>query len=137
MKRLLILVSCVVLLLCACSPKLVNGSSSNSFPENHPDYAVVYLYRTGGYVKTAYDVHLNNDVVYRSKNKTKTAIKVDKPGKYQIWGKTESSETLTFDIEMGQDYYVKTFVHMGAAIWRPSLEIVSSTEGKKDWNSIK
>lgn len=136
MKRLLIILSAVALLLCGCSPKLVNGSS-NSFPENHPDYAVVYLYRTGGYVKTAYDVHLNDDVVYRSKNKTKTAIRIDKPGKYQIWGKTESSETLTLDVEMGKNYYVKTFVHMGVAVWRPSIELVSETEGKTDWNSIR
>ena len=136
MKRFLIIISSVVLLLCGCSPKVVN-STANSYPESHPDYAVVYLYRKGGYVQTSYDVYLNDNVVYRSKNKTKKAIRIDKPGRYEIWGKTESKETLTLDIEMGKDYYVRTFVHMGVAIWRPSIEVVTPEQGKSDWASIK
>ena len=62
---------------------------------------------------------------------------MDKPGTYEIWGKTESRESLTLDIEPGKDYYVKTFVHMGVAIWRPSLELVSPERGKAEWNTIR
>ena len=74
--------------------------------------------------------------MYRSKNNTKAVVKVDKPGTYEIWGKTESRESLTLDIEPGKEYYVKTFVHMGVAIWRPSLELVSPERGKAEWNTI-
>ena len=137
MKRFLVILSALALL-CGCSPKiLTNNIPADSIPENHPDYAVVYFYRTGNYVQTPYDVHLNNDVVYRSKNKTKAAVKVDKPGSYEIWGKTETREGITLNIEMGKEYYVKTFVHMGAAIWRPSIELKTPEVGKTEWNSIR
>lgn len=103
----------------------------------HPDYAVIYFYRTGNFVQTPYDVHLGNDVVYRSRNNTKVAVKVDKPGTYEIWGKTETREAVTLQVEMGKEYYVKTFVHMGAVIWRPSIEVVTPQTGKAEWDSIR
>lgn len=137
MKKILLVLSVVVLMLCGCSPKVLNNIPANSVPALHPDYAVVYFYRTGNYVKTPYNVYLGNDIVYRSKNNTKAAVKVDKPGTYEIWGKTESRESLTLDIEMGKEYYVKTFVHFGVALWRPSIETRSVEEGRAEWNTIK
>ena len=38
---------------------------------------------------------------------------------------------------MGKEYYVKTFVHMGAVIWRPSIEVVTPQAGKAEWDSIR
>ena len=137
MKKLLFIASALVLMLCGCSPKLANNIAADTIPEVHPDYAVVYFYRTGNYVQTPYNVYLGDDVVYRSKNNTKAAVRVDKPGTYEIWGKTESRESLTLEIEMGKEYYVKTFVHFGVALWRPSIELRSKEEGLADWNSIK
>ncbi len=124
-------------MLCGCSPKVLNGNTAESIPATHPDYAVIYFYRPGNYVATPYDVHLNDKVVYRSKNKTKTLVKVTEPGTYEIWGKTESRESITFKVELGKDYYVKSFVHFGAAIWRPSLETVDPEVGRTEWLSIK
>ena len=137
MKRIFILIIGLFIAFCGCSPKLANNIAADSIPEVHPDYAVVYFYRTGNYVQTSYNVYLGEDVVYRSKNNTKAAVRVDKPGTYEIWGKTESRESLTLEIEMGKEYYVKTFVHFGVALWRPSIELRSKEEGLADWNSIK
>ena len=78
-----------------------NYIDKEQIPEVHPQYAVIYFYRTGNYVKTPYDVHLNNEVVYRSKNKTKAAVKVYTAGDYEIWGKTESKESLKLKVELG------------------------------------
>ena len=137
MKRIFILIIGLFIAFCGCSPKLANNIAADSIPEVHPDYAVVYFYRTGNYVQTSYNVYLGEDVVYRSKNNTKAAVRVDKPGTYEIWGKTESRESLTLEIEMGKEYYIKTFVHFGVALWRPSIELRSKEEGLADWNSIK
>lgn len=137
MKRVLVILSALALL-CGCSPKvLTNNLSADSIPAIHPDYAVVYFYRTGNFVQTPYDVHLNNDVVYRSRNNTRAAVKVDKPGRYEIWGKTETRESIVLDIEMGKEYYVKTFVRMGAAIWRPSIELQTPEAGRSEWNATR
>lgn len=137
MKKMFIIASALVLTLCGCSPKITNNLALDSIPNVHPDYAIVYFYRTGNFVQTPYDVHLGDDVVYRSKNKTKAAVKVDKPGLYVIWGKTESRESIFLDIEMGKEYYVKTFVHFGVAVWRPSLEVVPRETALPEWNSIR
>ena len=137
MKRFFILIIGLFIAFCGCSPKLANNIAADTIPEVHPDYAIVYFYRTSNYVQTPYNVYLGDDVVYRSKNNPKAAVRVDKPGTYEIWGKTESRESLTLEIEMGKEYYVKTFVHFGVALWRPSIELRSKEEGLADWNSIK
>ena len=137
MKRFIIIISSLALLLCGCSPKLSNGIKAESIPADHPDYAVVYFYRTSNFAATPYDVHLGNDVVYRSKNNTKAAVKVDKPGTYEIWGKTETREGITLNIEMGKEYYVRTYVKFGVALWRPKLELKTPLEAEPEWNSIR
>ena len=137
MKKLIILLSSLAFALCGCSPKVTGNLANESIPASHPDYAVIYFYRSGNFVQTPYDVHLGNDVVYRSRNNTKAAVKVDKPGTYEIWGKTETREAVTLQVEMGKEYYVKTFVHMGAVIWRPSIEVVTPQAGKAEWDSIR
>jgi len=137
MKKILLALSLVFMTLCGCSPKITGPSSAESIPASHPDYAVIYFYRPGNFASTPYDVHLNDQVVYRSKNKTKTFVKVDKPGTYEIWGKTESRESITLNVEMGKDYYVKSFLHFGVALWRPSLEQVAPEVGKMEWQSIR
>ena len=82
-------------------------------------------------------MHLGNEVVYRSKNNTKAAVKVDKPGTYEIWGKTETREGITLNIEMGKEYYVRTYVKFGVALWRPKLELKTPLEAEPEWNSIR
>ena len=124
-------------MLCGCSPKLSNGIKAESIPADHPDYAVIYFYRTNNFAATPYDVHLGNDVVYRSKNNTKAAVKVDKPGTYEIWGKTETREGITLNIEMGKEYYVRSYVKFGVALWRPKLELKTPLEAEPEWNSIR
>ena len=131
------LAAAIVMLATGCSPKVAGNIDKEQIPEVHPQYAVIYFYRTGNYVKTPYDVHLNNEVVYRSKNKTKAAVKVYTAGDYEIWGKTESKESLKLKVELGKEYYVKTFVHFGVAIWRPSIELRGTKEGKVEYDSIQ
>ena len=59
------LAAAIVMLATGCSPKVAGNIDKEQIPEVHPQYAVIYFYRTGNYVKTPYDVHLNNEVVYR------------------------------------------------------------------------
>lgn len=136
MKKYILLLSLLALTLCGCSPKIASNASGTA-PASHPDYAVIYFYRPGNFVQTPYDVHLNDQVVYRSKNNTKTFVKVDKPGKYEIWGSTESRESINVDIEMGKDYYVKSYVKFGVAIWRPAFDLMAPEFGRNEWNATK
>ncbi len=136
MKRIVLLLSALALM-CGCAPKMLNNMAVDSVPADHPDYAVIYFYRPGGFVQTSYTVYVNNDPVYRSKNKTKAAVRIDKPGRYEIWGKTESRSSLMVDIEMGKEYYVKTSLHFGAAVWRPTLELIVPSSAEAEFDSIR
>ena len=41
------------------------------------------------------------------------------------------------NVELGKEYYVKTFVHFGVAMWRPSIETRSAEEGLAEWKTVK
>ncbi len=133
MKKILVLIAAGLFMLCACSPKV----TMQSVPEVHPDYAVLYFYRPAGYVQAPYNVYLGDQVVFRSKNRNKAIVKVDKPGTYEIWGKTESREGIVLDIEPGKDYYIRTTVQFGVALWRPLIVNEAPTTGKATWDGMK
>ncbi len=135
MKQLIIAIAASLLMFCGCSPKI--SGNIQTVPAEHPDYAVIYFYRPAGYVQTPYNVHLGNEVVFRSKNRNRCIYKVDKPGSYEIWGKTESREGIVLNVEMGKEYYVLADVKFGVALWRPYIQHVSPETGKADWDAIK
>lgn len=124
-----------ILLLCGCSPRIAGNLPT--IPEQHPDYAVIYFFRPGGFVQTPYDVHLGDAVVFRSKNKNKAIVKVEKPGTYEIWGQTETREGITLDIQPGKDYYIRTTTQFGVAVWRPQIDVVPAKAGKAAWNALR
>ena len=138
MKRLLILAAAaVVAMVCGCSPKIANNVDTTDISTPHPAYAVIYFYRPGGFVQARYTVHLNDEAGFTSKSGAKSFIKVDKPGTYEVWAKTEAREAITLNVEMGRDYYVKAGVNFGLALWRPSLELVAPEAGQVAWGSLR
>ena len=116
---------------------MYNNIKADSVPSSHPDYAVIYFYRPGGFVQTPYTVHLGDQPVFRSKNKAKAAVKVETPGEYEIWAATESRESIVLKVEPGQEYYVKTITKFGVALWRPLIELMAPQAGKADWDAIR
>ena len=105
---------------------------------DHPDYAVIYLYRNSGAgLAVNYDVYLNDTKVYRSSVNSKAEVKVYEAGQYELWGKTESKQYLSLDIKLGKDYYVMSSVTMGAFVGHPYFELVHPAAGKIEYNSIK
>ena len=137
MKKILVLIAASFLFFIGCSPKISGNIRPGDIPEEHPDYAVLYLYRPGAYVQTPYDVHLGDQVVFRSRNKARAVIKIDKPGRYELWGKTETRESIVLDIKAGEDYYVRSYVKFGAAVWRPQFDLMPEASGRAEWNAMK
>ena len=137
MKKIFILITAILPMLFGCSPKVMHNIAVDEIPTNHPDYAIIYFYRPGGFVQTNYKVHLGDDVVYHSKNNTKASVKVEKAGTYEIWAKTDKRESLTLNLEPGKEYFVKTTLHFGVALWHPTLELIAPEVGKNEWNNIK
>lgn len=126
MKKL-ILIS-LLLFLCNCVSN--NGAKFTSLIEPKEDEAVVYFYRPS---------NLGSMVYYTVKDEDKTPItkiyiksyypyKTKKLGKRKFTAKTEAEKEISFDVEAGNTYFVKTGVGFGVLIGRPYFELVEDKE---------
>lgn len=102
------------------------------------DYALLHVYRHSGMgAFVNYDLHLGDTVVCRVSNKWKKTIKIRRDGLNTLWAKTEAKEELPINIKLGNEYYIRCSVTMGAFVGRPKLELVDSQTGKAEYHSIK
>lgn len=146
MYKTLILIS-GLLLLASCSPRVQQAAASNPGDETaevadttpaHPDYAVLYVYRNtliGALLN--FDLHLNDQVLFRMTARSKQAFRIDTEGPVELWAKTEAKSCLPLTIEKGKDYYVRCDMKLGVAVYRPSLKLVDAKQGKAEYESIK
>ena len=100
------------------------------------DHAVLYVYRgkgTGALV--SYNVYLGDEVICRVTNKFRQKIKVYQTGSAELWAKTESKAAVPIDLVKGKSYYLRCSVSMGVMVGRPSLELVNSRTGSKEYQT--
>jgi uncharacterized membrane protein YhaH (DUF805 family) len=104
------------------------------------DYALLHIYRRGSAIGriVRYKLHLNNDVIFRAKNKSKITFKfTGDEGIYVLWAKTESKTETIINIKAGNEYYIRCGVKMGIFVGRPSIDIVDNLNGKYEFDKIK
>jgi len=103
------------------------------------DYAILKVYReknfTGSFL--GYNLQLGDSVICRVKNNFKQTIHMKKDGLNTLWAKTESKAEIPINLKYGKTYYLRCGVKMGAFVGRPSLELVDSSTGKYEYESIK
>ncbi|MDR0700120.1 MAG: DUF2846 domain-containing protein [Tannerella sp.] len=102
------------------------------------DCALLHIYRPSSMMGMAisYDLYLNEWVLFRVKNKTKTTIRITSPGTYTLWAKTEAREELPVNIELGKEYYLRCSVSMGAFVGRPDLSLIDPQMGKMEFDKV-
>jgi hypothetical protein len=94
-------------------------------PDN-ADYAVLHLFRPSKLVGAiiSYNVNLDDSVVFRAKNGSKTSIKITREGKHLLSAKTESRTTLPLNVIFGEEYHVQCNLTMGFFVGHPKLKLV-------------
>jgi hypothetical protein len=102
------------------------------------DVVLIHIYRVKKMAGAAigYNIHWDDDVIWRAKNNSKATIRLTVAGAAALWAKTESRVELPFDIQLGCEYYVRCGIKMGAFVGRPELELVDATTGKAEFNAI-
>ena len=127
------------MLLTNCSSKSIVSTSGYAEYQLSDDYALLHLYRPKSMMGMAisYDLNLDDNVVFRVKNNSKTTIKITSEGLKTLWAKTETRVELPVDIRLGQEYYVQCGLGMGALVGRPKLEIVDNRKGKDEFSKIR
>ncbi|GGB83942.1 hypothetical protein [Dyadobacter sediminis] len=102
------------------------------------DYAVLYVYRTGGAgIIINYNLSLGDSVICRVTNRFSQAIKIYKQGPTELSAKTEAKSVIPIDIQKGRSYYVRCSVIPGITIGRPGLELMSKKAGSREYELAK
>ena len=113
-------------------------SPDNTVNTSHPDYAIIYFYRTSGVGPLVnYEVYIGEEPVYRAKVKSKAEVKIYEAGDMTIWAKHESKTTRPLKVELGGEYYLRCSVTMGAFVGRPALEKIPASSGKTEYETIQ
>jgi hypothetical protein len=101
------------------------------------DYALLHVYRHGGTgALINFDLHLGDSVICRVGNKWKETVKINREGLNVLWARTETKTELPIYIELGQEYYIRCSIKMGAFVGRPQIELVHTSTGKAEFQSI-
>lgn len=132
----------VSLLLTNCGSRRAAGSGYNTPQapayELSDDCALLHIYRPGSMMGMAvsYHIHLDDEPLFKVKNKSKMTVKVTSEGLKTLWGRTETKEELPIEIKLGNEYYIRCGVGMGAFVGRPRIEIVNNAVGKTEFDKI-
>ena len=125
----------------ACSPKLGQTLSIENFDEVAADwdYALVHIYRRNAPVGVlvGYDLYLGDEKICHVKNKWKTTVQIRTFGPTMVSARTETKTEMPITIEKGREYYIRGGLMVGAFVGRPTLELMSKSAGKKDFDRIK
>jgi hypothetical protein len=141
---MMVLMFVTPLLLTNCGTQKTTTSTYVDAEPQNPEYeltddcALVHIYRPGSMVGVAisYTLHLDDEEIFRVKNKSKTTIRFTSGGALTLWAKTETKAELPMDIQLGEEYYVRCGVGMGAFVGRPKIELVDNRIGQMEFNKI-
>jgi hypothetical protein len=98
---------------------------------------LVYIYRPGKFMGggAGFDVHTGTKEADRAVTYLQNGGYFPfytAPGEITLWGKTESSASVTLDVRAGETYYVKGSIGVGLIVGRPRLEVVDNATGAKE-----
>ncbi|MCU7800954.1 MAG: DUF2846 domain-containing protein [gamma proteobacterium symbiont of Lucinoma myriamae] len=127
------IITLLLLLLSACAP--VDYSQPAVFPEPKPDKALIYFYRTPGFIGSTYRFKLseNNKIVgAMAQNSYFYLFTTAGEHTYSVADRhLEKGESITMTVQAGQTYYVKVDVEYEVMGGKPVFSIVDKTEAMK------
>lgn len=101
------------------------------------DYAVLYVYRYGGYGSAvSYDLYLGDSVICRVSNNFKKEIHLKKDGMNSLWAQTESKKEIPINMKYGHQYYLRCGIETGVFVGRPTFELVDYQTGKAEYDAF-
>ncbi|MCW8821499.1 MAG: DUF2846 domain-containing protein [Sulfurovum sp.] len=117
------------ILLSGCSAK---GPQFSEMQKVEKDKSLIYIYRPSSFVGggVSYDVHAKksdgtDEIIGNLKNGGYLQYKT-KPTEIEFWAKTESTSSVTLDVQANTMYCIKGEVGIGIIVGRPHLSIVDN-----------
>jgi uncharacterized membrane protein YhaH (DUF805 family) len=100
--------------------------------------ALIHLYRPGRMAGAmiGYDLYLDDRLVWRARNGSRTTLRIDTGGTHTVMAKTEVRREVKLDVSLGHEYYIRCGMKMGAMVGRPDLTLVENAAGKSEFERI-
>lgn len=151
MKQGLILITCFCLSLTVFCQNKEDKSSTDSTVITGTDfgviskkavqgkYALLHIYRPKSKKRSfaSFTINVNDTPVCKIKSNTRYSIKIYKFGTTEIWARSESKSSLTLNIEMGKEYYLKCNVKQDFWAESPRLEMKETAKGKEEFDDAE
>ena len=99
------------------------------------DYAIIHFYRPKSFEGAAISYKIKMDdkgVIGKASNGAHFEYKVTSFGKHKFFGKTKKSDSVTLDIEKGQEYFVRCGVAKGSSISLPDMFVAENYVGRQE-----
>lgn len=122
------------------SPPPVAIASSLLFDSAHyhKGECVLHLFRKeAGGTALHYDITINDSLLTRSNNNWIETITLPATGIPTLSAKTESTSSITLNLQPGYHYYIRCGVNLGVLVGRPTLEVVEPTVAKAEIDAIQ
>lgn len=123
-------ITLLFLSLSACAP--VDYSQPAVFPEARSDQALIYFYRTPGFIGSTYRFNLSeNKKVIGAMAQNSYFYLFTNAGEhtYSVGDRNlEKGESITMTVQAGQTYYVKVDVEYAVMGGKPVFSVVDKTE---------
>lgn len=104
----------------------------------HKGECVLHLFRkeTWG-AALGYDILINDSTLTRTSNNWIETIIFPATGVTTLSAKTESTSSITLNLQPGYHYYIRCGVDLGVLVGRPTLEVVEPTVAKAEIEAIQ
>jgi hypothetical protein len=106
-------------------------STRNAMLPDTASYALLYVYRPmngkGGLI--SYNLHVDDSMVCRVTNGSRSVIKLPHTGETHIWARTEARKELPLIVKPGKVYFLKCEVNMGVMVGHPQFAFVDDYDG--------
>ncbi|MCU7940132.1 MAG: DUF2846 domain-containing protein [gamma proteobacterium symbiont of Bathyaustriella thionipta] len=128
-----IMITLFLFSLSACAP--VDYSQEAVFPETKPDQALIYFYRTPGFIGSTYRFNLfeNKQVVgAMAQNSYFYLFTSNGEHTYSVGDRNlEKAESITLTVQAGQTYYVKVDIEYEVMGGKPVFTLVDKVQAMK------
>ena len=99
---------------------------------------VLHLFRKeAGGTALHYDITIHDSLLTRSNNNWIETITLPATGIPTLSAKTESTSSITLNLQPGYHYYIRCGVNLGVLVGRPTLEVVEPTVAKAEIDAIQ
>ena len=151
MKQVLLLITCFCISLPAfCQTKnktdlpdsiIITGTDFGiiSKKAQQGKYAILHVYRPKSRKRSfaSFTINVHDTPVCKIKSNTSYTIKLYKFGTTEIWARSESKSSLTLNVEMGKEYYLKCKVKQGFWAESPDLVLMDPEQGKAEFDEAE